>query len=168
MADETTEPIVLKITDIYTGPEDPDATINPSRKGAFYINSKTGESWTCIDHTNNKNVWQLSLIQDRLKNLGSISGDYAFDFNDHPNINNFTLTLTANTNFTTITGTGAKERSGYFRILSGGTYLKQMFTNSIYSFTVPFNYHAKNTNNGNEVYLFYKLFPDGKVAFTKA
>lgn len=163
---------ILKITDIYTGATDPEATINPTKVGAFYINNRTGESWTCIDNTKDKNVWELSLIQDRLKDLGthtgsSTSSPFNFNFNSYPNFNNFKIVLTGDTYFGTITGSGAKERSGYFRITSGGTYLKQMFTNASYSFTVPFNYSASNTNNGSEVFLFYKLFPDGKVLFTK-
>lgn len=157
----------LKMTDIYTGTTDPSQDINPSRTGALYINSQLGETWVCTDNTKDKNVWILSLIQDRLYDLGSVSGTFNFDFNKYNRWNNFTIKLTGSTYFNTVTASGAKERSGYIKIVSGGNNLRQFFSNAIYSFTVPFNYHAQNTSNGDTVYLFYKVFPDGKVLFTK-
>ena len=161
MADE------LKVTDIYVGSSDPTNNINPRIKGALYINNTLGETWVCIDNTKDNNQWILSLIQDRLYDLGTVSGTFDLNFNNYNRWNNFTIRLSGSTRFGTVTASGAKERSGYIRILSGGNYLTSFFSNAIYSFTVPFNYHAQNTSSGNEVFLFYKIFPDGKVLFTK-
>ena len=157
----------LRSTDIYCGKGDPAADINPTRTGALYINEDVGETWVCIDNTKDNNEWILSLIQDRLYDLGSISGTFDLNFNDYNRWNNFIIRLTGSTSFGTVAASGAKERSGYIRILSGGNYLTSFFSNAIYSFTVPFNYHAQNTSSGDEVFLFYKIFPDGKVLFTK-
>lgn len=157
----------LDSTDIYTGSTDPTANVNPKKKGALYINNTLGETWVCIDNTKDNNKWILSLIQDRLYDLGTISGTFTLDFNQYNRWNNFTVRLDGNTNFSTVKASGAKERSGYIRILSGGNYLQSMPSDAIYSFDVPFNFHAQNTNNGDQVYLFYKIFPDGKVLFTK-
>lgn len=45
--------------DIYSGPNDPTANINPKIIGAFYINTKTAKLFVCTDNTFNKNVWSI-------------------------------------------------------------------------------------------------------------
>ena len=158
----------LDMEDIYVGDTDPNATINPKKVGAFYINYKSGESFVCQNNTNNANVWSYILIQDKWKDLGNVSGNYSLNFGGaNNNYNNFWMTLTNNTNFTTVVTTGAKERSGVIVIRNGGTKLQKMFSNAFWSFTVPILSAPNASNNGNYLVFPYKLLPTGLVIFTR-
>ena len=50
---------MLSNEDIYTGPNDPTATINPKIIGAFYINTKTAKLFICTNNSINKNIWTI-------------------------------------------------------------------------------------------------------------
>lgn len=45
--------------DIYSGPNDPTANINPKIIGAFYINTQTAKLFVCTDNTINNNTWKM-------------------------------------------------------------------------------------------------------------
>ena len=45
--------------DIYSGPNNPTANINPKIIGAFYINTQTAKLFVCTDNTINNNTWKI-------------------------------------------------------------------------------------------------------------
>lgn len=158
----------LGIEDIYAGNTNPTANINPKRLGAFYINYITGETFTCINNNLNANKWSHILIQDKWKDLGNINGNYSLNFGGANNdYNNFWLTLTGTTKFTTVVTTNAKERSGLLVVKSGGANLQQMFTNAYWSFTVPILSAPNASSNGSYLVFPYKLMPTGLVIITR-
>lgn len=158
----------LEMNDIYAGDTDPNATVNPKRVGAFYINYASGESFVCQNNTKDRNIWSYVLIQDKWKDLGHIAGNYSLNFGGaNNNYNNFWLNLTGYTRFTTVITNGAKERSGLLVVHNGGANLQQMFTNAYWSFTVPILSAPNASGNGNYLVFPYKLMPTGLVIITR-
>lgn len=162
----------VDVTDIYTDNVDPNATVNPKLVGSMWINNVTGEAWTCVNNTLNKNVWKRFFMPDKWKNLGSVRGTFNLVINGaNDDYNNFYIVLTGSTNFGTVTFTNAAERSGILCIVSGGTYLAKFFSNVYYSFTIPISSPPNNSNNGSLLYFPYKCMPDGiggsKLEFTR-
>jgi outer membrane murein-binding lipoprotein Lpp len=106
--------------------------------------------------------------QDKWKDLGNVTGNYSLNLGGANNeFNNFWLTLTGTTKFTTVVTTGAKERSGLIVVKSGGEHLQQMFTNAYWSFTVPILSAPNSSNNGSYLVFPYKLMPTGLVIITR-
>lgn len=158
----------LTTADLYTDSVDPTATINPKKRGSLYINNVTGEAWTCTDNTLNRNVW-APLFKDQYKNLGNVTGTFNFSFAGANNkFQHFTMVLTGDTYFGTVTAAGATPRSGSFTILSGGARLKRFFTNPYNSITLPFTPAPNNSGNNNFLAFFYMVYPTGHVVFTRA
>lgn len=157
----------LTYEDLYTDSVDPNATVNPKKRGAFYINNVTGEAFSCINNTANQNVW-VNVTRDAWKDLGTVNGTYNMTFGGANNkFNNFWLRLNGNTNFGTVNSAGAAERSGMFIILAGGNMLQRFFTNVYYSFTVPILSAPNNSANGTILMFPYKILPTGLVVFTR-
>ena len=106
--------------------------------------------------------------QDKWKDLGNVKGNYSLNLGGANNeYNNFWITLTGTTKFTSIVTTGAKERSGLIVVKSGGEHLQQMFTNAYWSFTVPILSAPNSSNNGSYLVFPYKLMPTGLVIITR-
>lgn len=158
--------INLDNQDLYTDNIDPSSTINPKKKGAFWINNNTGEAFACIDNTANKNVW-VAVVRDSWYDLGNVTGTYNLNFASYNKYNNFWINLTGSTAFGTVTATNAAERSGLFVIKGGGTKLTRFFTNVYYSFTIPISTPPNNSSSGNYLIFPYKILPTGVVVFTR-
>lgn len=162
----------LEITDIYTNNSDPNASVNPKLKGCMWINNVSGEAWTCIDNTLNKNKWVRFYMPDKWKDLGTLRGSVNITINGANNdYNNFYMILSGSTTLNQVIYTNAAERSGVLCIINGGKNLAKFFNNVYYSFTVPISSPPNNSNNGNLLYFPYKVMPNGiggsKMIFTR-
>ena len=159
--------INLSNEDLFTDGVDPNATVNPKKRGSIWINNVTGEMFACINNTANQNQW-VQVVRDKWRDLGNAIGTYNLTFGGENNIyNNFWINLTGPTSFGTVNASGAAERSGLLVVRNGGRNLNRFFINVYYSFTVPILSAPNNSNNGQYLIFPYKILPTGLVVFTR-
>lgn len=138
----------------------------------YTANTINSAYWAeCSGVTSELQKFTEDAVSDKWKDLGSVSGSFSMNFGgDNDKFNNFTLSLTANTKFTTVASVSScKERSGLLVIKSGGDKLTNFFSAGVayYSFEMPF---PTPPVNGLSMLVFpYKLIPSlNKVIFSRA
>lgn len=158
----------LTANDIYTDDTNPKKNSNPKRRGAIWVNNATGEAFTCVDNTANSNVW-VGVNPDLWYDFGEVSGTFSLNFKQYDNYNNFRVTLTGDTRFTSVIAAGARERSGLLMVYGNPwDRMKSFFSNVYYSFEFKFDEKPKGVGSDGNLFIFpYKITNRSEIIFTR-